>query len=273
MRLGIEAGKDTLDVAAELEVKGVPISAGLLVKDGVDAVLAPLQERGLAVCQIGSTGFNPLSDDADAQRAQAGVLRQAIPLARETGCRYITIGPGNHHPSGFAHYDARNFTDDAIAQMAEAIKPMIELAEKHDVCLSVEPYLKGAINSAERFKALHARVGSDALRANVDPSSLYDFWDVVDPAAKVAATCTGLAGHVGIVHLKEIGIDPGVHIKMGLKPIGEGTTDWAQLLKLVAPHVPDDSWVLLEHVLSAEEARVSVERIRAAAREAGVSLT
>ena len=273
MRLGLEAGKETLDLAVELGVRGVPIAAAALVDDGVDATLAPLTQRGLAVCQIGAMGFNPLSDDTAAQQRQAETLRHAIALAGDAGCAYIAIGPGNHHRSGFLHYDDRNFQDAAITRMAEALKPMIELAEKHNVRLTIEPYLKGVINSPDRFKALHALVNSDALRANVDPSSLYDFWDAVAPAAMVQRVCTGLAGHVGLVHLKEIGIDEGLHIHMALTPIGQGRTDWAQLLKLVEPHVPDDSWVILEHALSADEARASVAIIRDAAQQAGVTLT
>ena len=50
----------------------------------------------------------------------------------------------------------------------------------------------------------------------------------------------------------------------------QGPTDWAQVLRLMAPHLPDDSWAVLEHVLSPEEARASVAFLRAAAAEAGV---
>ena len=50
MRLGLEAGKDTHDLAVELGIKGVPISAEQLVRDGVEATLAPLRARGLQVC-------------------------------------------------------------------------------------------------------------------------------------------------------------------------------------------------------------------------------
>ena len=105
MRLGLEAGKDTLDLAVELGIRGVPISADALVKEGVEATLAPLRARGLEVCQIGAFGYNPLSSDTERQAAQTALLEQAIPLAPETGCTYITICGGNRHPSGFGAGD------------------------------------------------------------------------------------------------------------------------------------------------------------------------
>ncbi len=272
MRLGLEAGKHTLELAEELGIRGVPVGGGALVEQGPEAALAPLRRRGLAVCQIGAFGFNPLSADAAAARGQADLLRKTIPLAPRTGCRYIVIGPGNYHPSGFAHFDPRNFTPAAIEEFAEALKPFVALAERHDVCLSIEPYFKGVVRGPAQFLAVHERVGSDALRANVDPSSLYTFREALDPSATVRDVCTGLAGHYGLVHLKEVGIEEGFHLHMALKPIGEGRTDWAELLRLAAGHIPDDSWAILEHVLSPEEGRRSCERLRAAAERAGVAL-
>jgi hypothetical protein len=106
----------------------------------------------------------------------------------------------------------------------------------------------------------------------VDVSSLYDYWDLCDPRAKVEQTCTGLAGHYGLGHIKELALQDGIHIHAGLVPLGQGLTDWAQVLRLMDPHMPDDSWAILEHVLSPEEARASVALLRAAAAEAGVTL-
>lgn len=67
MRLGVEVGKHTHDVAVGHGIRGVPISADQLVNAGVAETLAPLNERGLQVCQIGAFGFNPLSVDGEAQ--------------------------------------------------------------------------------------------------------------------------------------------------------------------------------------------------------------
>ena len=98
MRLGLEAGGDTLDLAVEHGVKGVPIGADALVNDGVAATMEPLRRRGLEACQIGAFGYNPLSSDRERQTEQAAMLGKAIPLAAETGCTYITICGGNVSP-------------------------------------------------------------------------------------------------------------------------------------------------------------------------------
>ncbi len=270
MRLALDAGEHTLDLAAELGIGGVPIDGGSLLNDGVDATLKPLRERGLVPCQIGCFMFNPLSDDGNDAEAQR--LRDVIPLASDAGCRNIVIGPGNFHPSGFGEHDPRNDEPAALAALADALQPMLDLCEQHDARLCIEPYLKGVINGPDRFKQLHDRLQSERLRANVDPSSLYDYADAIDPAAKVAAVCEGLVGHYGVIHLKEVALRPGFHVHLELAPIGSGKTDWADLLRCAAEHAAVDDWAVIEHVSSPEEAHASVAFIRDAASQAGVEL-
>lgn len=273
MRLGIDAGEHTQTLAAENYIKGVPIVMEDLVRDGLKDTLEPLQARGLRVCQIGAFGYNPLSTDRAEQERQRRLLEQAIPLAAQTGCPYIVINGGNYHPSGFGAGHPRNFTDLALEQVAHALEPLLGLAEQHGAYLSIEPYLKTAIFSPERFLALQERVGSKRLRINIDVTSLYTYWDLWDSRATVEHTCTSLAGHYGLVHIKEIALEEGFHIHSGLAPLGSGVTDWVQVLSLVAPHVPDDSWVILEHIQTPEEGRASLKILRAAAKEADVRLS
>jgi sugar phosphate isomerase/epimerase len=273
VRLGLEAGEHTHDLAVELGIKGVPIAADQLVMDGVDATLAPITERGLSVCQIGAFGFNPLSVDKETQARQHTTLEKAIPLAADTGCPYIVINGGNYHPSGFGADDPRNFTNDALDKVADALKPLLDLAAKHGAKLSIEAYLKTAIHSPESFLKLKEKVGgTDALRVNIDVTSLYDYQDMLAPSAKVEHICTALVGHYGLGHMKGVALKEGFHIHIELAPITEDPTDWAQVLKLIAPNLPADSWAILEHVLSPEEARASFSYLGEAAASAGVTL-
>jgi sugar phosphate isomerase/epimerase len=274
MRLGLDAGQLTLDLAVELGISGVPIGTDQLAGQGVENALAPLRERGLRVCQIGAFGYNPLSPDREFQAAQSDALKKAIPLAAQTGCPYITIGPGNYNPAGwgFASTDPRNQSEAALDDLAAALEPMLKRATEHRVNLTFEPYLKGVINSPARFLALWKRLQSPSLRANIDPSSLYVYEDLLDPRGKVEQTCKGFAGHYGLVHLKEIALGEGVHLHAGLVPLGKGATDWAQMLGLIAPHLPEDSWVILEHVEARDEGPASVRLLRDAAAKAGVVL-
>jgi len=278
MRLGIDAGEHTLTLATEEKIGGVPVSAEQLVEGarnpgGVEGTLMPIWERGLSVCQIGAFGYNPLSSDRESQERQEKILTAVIPLAAQTGCRYIVICGGNYHPSGFGAGDRRNYSEEALDLVAKALEPMLTLAELHDVFLSIEAYLKTAVYSAGSFLSLQDRVRSDHLKVNIDPTSLYKYWDFWDSHELVEKTCTQLTGHYGLVHIKEVALMEGFHIHSGLAPLGLGSTDWEHFLRLIAPHLPEDSWVILEHVLSMEEGRNSLRLLRESAEKAGVVLS
>lgn len=272
IRIGLEAGKDTLELAEELGIGGVPITVDQLVGEGPEATLKPLRSKGLDVCQIGAFGFNPLAPDRDASRAAGEVLEKALPLVGETGCPFVVIPPGSYQASPFGLHDPRNHTAEAVREFAEALKPFVEKAEKHDVCLTIEPYLKGIVDGPESFRMLHSFIGSDRLRANIDPSSLYDYRDCVDARPKIDTVCEGFAGHYGLIHFKEIALQKGFHLKMGLVPIGEGPTDWARLIDRASRRADESSWGILEHVGSPEEARRSFGILKRAAEQAGVHL-
>jgi sugar phosphate isomerase/epimerase len=160
-----------------------------------------------------------------------------------------------------------------LDEIARELKPLLTLAEKYGVKLSIEPYLKTAIYAPERFLALREKVGSDALRINIDVTSFYDYWDMWDSRETDEQVCTRLAGHYGLGHIKGIALNEGFHIHIGLAPISAGNTDWSAVLRLMNPHLPADSWVILEHVATPEEARASLTLLREAATKAGVHLS
>lgn len=272
MQLGLECGPHTLDMAVRLGIRGVPVDAQALVNDGAAKTLAPLRERELVVCQVGAFGYNGLSTDQERQFEQRRNLEKAIPLAAEAGCPYIVICGGNYHPSGFLAADRRNFFPDALDKVAQDLESMLRLAERYSVKLSIEPYLKTAVNSPETFLALYEKAQSDALRVNIDVTSLYRYEDMLDPTATVNHICTSLAGHYGLVHVKELSLANDFHIHIGLSPLGTGPTPWDRVLRLTEPHLPLDSWLILEHVATPEEAMNSVRLLRNAAASAGVTL-
>lgn len=272
LRLGLDAGGLTFTMAAEHGIKGVPISADQLVNEGVKAVLASLRSRGLEVCQIGAFGFNPLYTQVDPQDEQKALIAKAVSLAADTGCPYIVIHSGNYNPAVFQAADSRTFTPQALDHVARELESFIRLAEKHKAKLSIEPYLKTAVHSPESFLALHRRLASDALCCNIDVTSLYTYHEMWNPSPAVDHICSALAGHYGLVHIKDVILKEGFHIHIELGPLGSTPTDWAQFLRLAAPHIPADSWVILEHVQSMEEGRASMALLRRVARDAGVEL-
>jgi sugar phosphate isomerase/epimerase len=272
MKLALEAGPATLDLARELAVPGVPLDADTLLRDGPAAALAPLRERGLAPCQIGAFFFNPLDPDLAARAAAAERVARLIPLAAEAGCPFIAFAAGSRASDIFGGSHPGNLQDNALADAAASLAPLAALASRHSVRLSLEPHVRSVLSTPERGASLCARVGSPALRVTFDVTNFYGFFDLLDPESMRVRCETALAPCCGIVHFKEIALAPGFHLHAGLTPMGSGPTDWRAVLGTAAKIAPADSWLLVEHCGSADEARASIALVRAAASELGLSL-
>jgi sugar phosphate isomerase/epimerase len=264
IQIGIDAASSSISFAREHGVKGVPISSKLIEKDGAGKAAAPIREAGLEVCQINAMGYNPLHPDVELRKEQGERVLRVLSETEELGCPYVSINGGNYHPSGFLHGDLRNFGDAALEEISRELEPLLSEAEKRDAFITLEPYVKGVIYSAERYLALEQLLGERAgrMRINLDVSSLYDLHALIDPEPFCEDLCTTLTGKIGLIHVKDIKLEEGFHIHANLAPITEGPTNWEQLLRLSLPELPDDSWLILEHVQSSEEAGKSLSLIR-----------
>ncbi len=277
MRLAIEAGEATHKLAAELGIRGVPVGAEEVVDKGGAIVRDQLEEKGLVPCQIGAFGLNPIRPQASA----VSLVEQAIEQTGPCGCTVVVVPGGSYHQSVFGGWDRRNFTDEAMDTATSTLAPLVARAADHGAILSIEPYIKSVVHSVASFLTLKERIGShseigpdraDALRINVDVTSFYDLRALIDPAPLLHELVPQFAGHAGVVHVKEIGLEEGFHIHAGLKPITDGPTDWELVLKLLKAVVPENCWLLLEHVQNEEEGRSSVAHLRTIAENAGVTL-
>ncbi|RME67270.1 MAG: sugar phosphate isomerase/epimerase [Verrucomicrobia bacterium] len=270
VKLALEAGPDTLTTAAALGIAGVPIDGGQLLDDGVAATLGPLRKLGLEPCQAGAFFFNPLHPDPEERQQGAKRLRRLIPLSAEAGCRWIAFGAGSRHPDIFGGHDPDNLTEAALEEAAAVLGPLAELARQHGVFLSLEPHIRSVIATPERAAELCRRVGCEALKITFDITNYYGFFDLLDPGSMIERCERALGGITGLVHLKEVALQPGFHFHAGLVPIGSGRTDWKRVLRAAAQIAPADTWVVIEHCAGAEEAGNAVTIVREASRAANL---
>jgi sugar phosphate isomerase/epimerase len=272
MRLGLEAGEHTLELAQHHGVRGVPISLDDLVAKGPDELAVPIRDKGLEICQIGAMGFNPLSPDSAAVAKQTATLERGIPLAAKTGCDVIAISCGSYAASAYGGSHRENYGEKALSDMAAALKPLLILSENHGVRLSIEAYIKGVVNSSESFDRLYTMCGSSALKINLDITSLYDLRDLINPDPICRAEIPKMKGKVGVVHLKGIALSEGFHIQAGLSPITDDPTDWKLVLDLARTVVDDETWVILEHVQTEAEGEKSIAFIRQIADDLNLAI-
>jgi sugar phosphate isomerase/epimerase len=270
MKLGFEAGANTIELASKYGVRGVPINGRDLVVDGVEETLKQISDQGLEVCQIGAFEYNALNPDQSFLEEKTRLLEQIIDLSPETGCSVIVIPGGNYHPSSFGGVDKRNFGIDAIKKVAEKLNPLVKRAESRGVVLSIEPYIKSVVHSPKAFTQLSELIDSPALRINLDITNFYGLMELIDPDPICRSFIPQMKGKVGLIHIKDIGLEDGFHIHAKMLPITEGPTNWKLVLEEASRIVEEDIWLILEHVATPEEAEKSLKYLRSIAVEVGI---
>ncbi len=273
MRLGLSFGKEQIKLAKELGAGGVSMGVQALVQEGPEKTLAPLRENGLSVCHWTHWWYNPLVQDADKLAQATDTVKRAIPVVADTGCPDIVVNGGNYHPSGFEMSDPRNFTDQAIDEVARVMGPLLKLAEKHGAFLCVEPYIHCVVCTPERFLKLKEKVGSDALMCTLDICNFYTYPTMFTPTEHVRHVCETLKGHYRCVHAKDMIVSPGFHIHIDEADfLGQGSTDWITALQLIDRDMAGDGFVILEHHKTADTVRKGMANLKKAAEQAGVTL-
>jgi len=271
IRFAVDAGSDTVALAIETGCKGVPGDVGSLLASGVDKVVEPLREKGLELCELMCFGLNLLHPEAALRQRGVDELCKALPLAKQVGCPYVVTTAGNYNSNIFGLGDPENFTDSALKEAAAGLEEPLRIAEAHGVSICIKPFIKTAVYSAESFLRLKEICGSENLKVSLDVAGVYDVADIWNPVPKTTHVCRALREHIGILHLKEIGMVPGYYVQLELLAHGSGATPWDVVLRECADHVPEDSWVIIEHIESLEDGRAAVPLITRIAQDLGIA--
>jgi len=270
IRFAVEVGKDTEALALESEIKGVPGDVGTLIREGVQAVIEPLQEKGLALCELMHFGLNLLHPDEATRQKGIDELIAVIPLARKASCPYIVTTAGNYNPNLFALGSPDNLSDEALSIAAKGLSEPLKMAESEGVYLCIKPFIKTAVFSAERFLRLKEMTGSEHLKVSLDVSGMYEVTDIWNPRPKVLENCRLLKDHIGLLHLKEVDMVPGYYVQIELAPHDKGPTPWDLILKECSDSVPEDSWVIIEHIANLDDGRRAVALMKKTAQSLGI---
>jgi len=90
------------------------------------------------------------------------------------------------------------------------------------------------------------------------------------PTEATKHICETLAGQYALVHRKDLAVTTGVHVHIDETPLGTGVMDWETALCCIARDLPQDGYLIYEHVKTPDDARTGVRLLRELADRAGV---
>jgi sugar phosphate isomerase/epimerase len=240
MRLGIFAKTfpratlaETLDAVVAHELFAIQLNLQSAGVEPMPAVISPelivdirseTERRGIAISSLSGT-FNMIHPDravVDMGLQQLDVLAGS---ARAMGVDLITLCTGSRNAENMWHRDPDNDTEAAWTDLVKSMSAALEIAERHDVRLGIEPEPGNVINSAEKCRRLLDHFNSSRLGVVFDPANLVSTDLARDPAELLNHAFELLGGDVVMGHGKDCGP------RGEIVPAGRGIVPWKLVLE------------------------------------------
>lgn len=240
--------EDTIVKVADLGYSGIEILADVphawpanLLEERKESIRRHLRERQLEIANVNAFMMNAVGDprqpywhpgwtdpDPHYRAIRREHTKRALNLAREIGAPNITTEPGGHLAPGQSWKDgARIFYDELM--------PCVELAEKLEVALLIEPEPELLIEKFEQYLEFTSRIHSPWVGLNFDIGHAYCVGE--DPQDWVAR----MAPYTRHYHFEDIAA---TRVHRHLIP-GHGAIDFTATLRAIQ-QTGYDGWVTVE---------------------------
>lgn len=250
-----------IDYAAAQRAEGVELLDYFWTDEKAElpAVKQQIADKGLtlAVYSIGNDFFHP---DAAERAKELDELKHGVDVANQLGVSLMRVFSGNFR-EGYT-------LEDGMGWIIEGLAAGADYAHRHGVTLALENHGLMAGRS-DQVKAIIERVGSPALRANLDTGNF------LLVGQNPTAAAEELASYVALVHLKDFRKarpDETIHVYKGLDGVGytgtvtgEGGVDLPKIIAILRA-AGYTGWLSLEYEGSADPITIGVPRSLDAAR-------
>ena len=224
----------------------------------IDPILAKriggaARERRIRIAAVSGT-FNMIHPDAK-QRAD-GFRRLEVIAAgcHILGTNLITLCTGTRDPEDMWRAHPDNDSADAWRALISGIDKALEMAEKYDLSLGIEPELANVINSAPKARRLLDEIKSPRLKIIMDGANLLHADQLPQLHAIWKQAFDLLGENIAIAHAKDLAADG------RFAAAGKGALDYALYIRLLRS--VNFGGPLILHGLSEAEVDASTRLLR-----------
>jgi sugar phosphate isomerase/epimerase len=247
-----------------LACSGLPSMPDVVAPEVAADVARAAAQEGLSLAAVSGT-FNMIHPDP-AQRARGMArLRTLAEACGAMGTRLITLCTGTVDPEDMWRAHPDNDQPESWRALLVAMEQALEIAERYDLHLGVEPELANVVNSTEKAAALIRQLGSSRVKIVLDPANLFEVASLDEQRRVVSHALDLLAEHIVMGHAKDRWADG------RFATAGQGVLDYPHYLK--ALKASGFSGPLITHGLAASEAAPVAEFLRGVAQAAGWTLS
>ena len=261
MQLGIFAktfeGKSAAEVLPQVKSSGFSVAQYNLACSGLpsmpyEVAASVIAEIKQAVAATGVT-LNALSATynmihPDVAEREMGHRRLAVVAgaAHQLGIPVITLCTGTRDAKDQWTHHPDNTSREAWADLLASMQTAIDIADRFNVDLGIEPELANVVNSADRARRLIDELKSPRIKIVLDPANLFET-ETLDAQRSIVSHAIELLGeHITMAHAKDR-LPDGTFVAAGT-----GVLDYPHFLRTLMKSGFDGP--IVTHGLSAAEA-------------------
>jgi len=232
---------------------GLPTLPDHIENDVIAHIRVEAASRKICIAAISGT-YNMIHPDLKERQAGLQRLRILTSACKRIGTSVITLCTGTRDPENMWRWHPDNTSPQAWEDLLSSMDAALQIAEKEDIILAIEPERANVINTAARGRMLIDAMQSQHLKVIMDPANLIVLENkkymhhILDEAFEL------LGEYIVLAHAKDIGPDN------TFRAAGTGILDYDYYLhKLQAATVEVP---LILHGLSETQVDVAVRFLR-----------
>ena len=181
---------------------GLPSMPDEIPPGVVKAVASAAQKAGVRIAAISAT-YNMIHTDPEARRRGHASLGIIAAAASAMGTRLLTLCTGTRDPDDQWRGHPDNGSPEAWRDLLESMEVALQIAERHDVLLGIEPEQANVVDSAARARLLIDELESPRVRIVFDPANLIEGEPAEGRRRVVSAGIEMLGDRMAMAHAKD----------------------------------------------------------------------
>ena len=178
---------------------------------------------GAEIAAISAT-YNMTHPDLAKRRAGRESFAAIAGRAHAMGSNLLTVCSGSMDAGDQWRHHPDNDTPAAWTAMMDEFGALIEIADRHDILIGVEPELANVVSSAQKARRLIDSLGSDRIRIVLDPANLAEVATPQDRRTIIAEAVNLLSDRIIMAHAKDR------HADGSFATAGKGVIDFPHFL-------------------------------------------
>lgn len=168
----------------------------------IDEIQIALQQTGIQISGVSGT-FNMCHPNIQDREDGIKKLKILAASAHDIGTDLITLCTGTRNPVDKWTFHPDNHSSEAWQDMVDTMEQAIDIAEKNNIYLGIEPEHANIVQNAPKAFKLIRELQSDRIKVILDPANLFEQATILQIKELLAEAIDLLAPHIVMLHAKD----------------------------------------------------------------------